>query len=141
MERNIRVARAMAAAAGDAPFRIALNDCGAIPFYTDWPTVDLAGLSNRKIALAGTADAVIHEIRTEKPELVILVARQRHGRTALFGWERITAQQVEALGYDYLGNLEIAADYHLLLFGGHDSRVRAFAARLSERGILETPER
>jgi len=127
----------MKAASGKANIVIALNDCGAIPFYSGFLTVDLAGLNNRAIALGGTAEVAIQEIKEKNPNLVVLVSNKKHGLTSLKGWERLTSEDAIQCGYRYAGTMTVDADYHLLLFGHMGQDTSAFLGRLELTGVLE----
>jgi arabinofuranosyltransferase len=142
--RGVQIALSMKSASEGALLRIALNDCGAIPFYTGFSTVDLAGLNNRAIALARTPDAVRNEIREKRPHLVILVSKKKHDPTSLLGWERLSHDDVTALGYSYVGTITIGTwpdgeGYHLLVYGNDDPLVSPFLERLARNGVLDIP--
>lgn len=51
---------------------IGLQDCGAIPYYSNWRTVDLRGLNNRELALNYSNESIMNEIRIKIPDVIIL---------------------------------------------------------------------
>ena len=134
----LRINNAFMSASRDKEFSIAMNDCGLIPFSTRWPTIDLAGLNNIEIALNRTSSAAVTELRLKTPGLVVLIARRRNDLTSVVGAERLTAEQVEQLGYAFLGSMEVDTNYHYLLFGLPTPAIREFASRLVASGVLET---
>jgi hypothetical protein len=126
--------------------RIAINDCGAIPFYSGFSIIDLAGLNNRAIALAGTTEATRNEIREKKPQLVVLVSKKKHpsGKDGIYGWERLSNDDVIKLGYNYAGTMTVGTmpngdGYHLLVYANGDPLVLAFLDRLALTGVLDLP--
>jgi arabinofuranosyltransferase len=142
--RGVQIARSMRIASQGTWLRIALNDCGAIPFYTGFSIVDLSGLNNRAIALARTPDAARNEIREKRPHLVILVSKRKHDPTSLQGWERLSHEDVTALGYSYVGTITVGTwpdgeGYHLLVYGNGDPIVLPFLERLAQNGVLDIP--
>jgi hypothetical protein len=149
IQRYTKIGRTMSKASEGKTFRIALNDCGAIPFYSGFPTIDLAGLSNRTIALAQTAEAIHNEIRKKHPHLVVLVSHRAHATNALVGWERISHSDITGLGYEYIGTVDAIKSpnegwhgYRLLLYAATNEleTVQPFLDRLAEAEILEFPE-
>lgn len=103
MKRYDEIARSIREAADGAELRIAINDCGIIPYRTGFETIDLAGLSNREIALRGNSDATRNELLKGSPHFVFLLSTRPHDRDALFGWERLAHSDMVALGYEYSG--------------------------------------
>jgi arabinofuranosyltransferase len=142
--RNKKIARTMASVSEGAPLVIAMNDCGAIPFYTGFPTIDLAGLNNRRIAREPSSEAACAEIHEKRPHLVILVAGKPHTPGSVYGWERLTHFQLHALGYHYEGAMEVGTmpsgqGYWHLIYARQDaaSATQPFLDRLAQAGVLE----
>jgi len=64
--------------------RLAIADCGAVPYFSELPTLDLLGLTDSFVARnrhRAVAHHVVHELR---PELVVLALRYVEGPPALF---------------------------------------------------------
>lgn len=115
-------------------YSIALNDCGELPYYTMWKTIDLAGLNNRNIALGNSSKSSIKELKKSNVDLVILVAKSEHGK--LFGWEKLEKDDLVKLGYLYLGNITINKNYHWLLFGKKDHEYDALLKPLLDNNLI-----
>jgi hypothetical protein len=96
-------------AAKGKQLRIAMNDCGKMPYLTGIDTVDLAGLNNREIARGRSSKATVREIERKQPSLVILVGTDKRRLDALAGWERISSSDLLAIGYDYIGVIDTGA--------------------------------
>ncbi|MBM4459799.1 MAG: hypothetical protein FJ011_18895 [Chloroflexi bacterium] len=133
----IRIGKNMKVAAQGRPLTIAVNDCGAIPFYSDFKVIDLAGLNNRQIALNSTPAVVLAEIANGGTDLVFLVSNSNHGLTDLRGYEELTSDQVQDLGFHYIGSVRVNPTYFLLMFGQQTLQVDDFAKRFSALGSLE----
>ncbi len=133
----IRIGKNMKVAAQGRPLTIALNDCGAIPFYSDFRVIDLAGLNNRQIALNHTPANALAEIANGGADLVFLVSNSNHGLADLRGYERLASDQVQDLGFHYIGSVRANPTYFLLMFGQQTLQVDDFANRLSALGSLE----
>lgn len=131
----IKIGQSMKAASQGTVFSIAINDCGAIPFYSGFFTVDLVGLNNRAIALSRTSDAAINEIRKKNPHMVLLFSDAKHGRPV--GWEHLSDDDLMKLGYNYAGTLTARAKYHYLVYAISDPSVSEFLGRLALTGVFE----
>jgi len=133
----VNIGRSMKAASQGTRFRIAMFDCGAIPFYTGFSVVDLGGLNDRAIALAHKGEAARNEIAEKKPQLVVLVSKKKHDPTSLMGWERLSNEDVKTLGYSYVGTMTVDVNYHYLIYSNGDSSVSVFLDRLALTGVLD----
>jgi hypothetical protein len=139
---TLDIALAMQSASKGTVFRIAMNDCGIIPFYSGFSTIDLGGLNNRAIALAGTSEAAKNEISEKQPHLIILATKEQHNPYALHGWEKLSHDDVIKLGYEYVGMMKekrrmLNGDgYHLLVYANEDPKVLAFLEELARIGVL-----
>ena len=149
--RYIQIAHAMSKASEGSPLHIAINDCGVIPYYTGFPTLDLAGLNNRTLARAQTAEATHSEIVKDRPYLVMLLAGRPHDTDTLFEWEQLTDSEITRLGYEYAGAINGEEEepdpeeggYYMLVYVDTKRMgiIQPFLARLTETGILELPSR
>lgn len=142
---TLKIAQAMKSASPKPGFRIALNDCGMIPFYTEFSTLDLAGLNNRTIALKATAEATQAEIARYQPHLVLLIAKKYHDPRSLYGWERLSHDDMNRLGYEYRGMMKKdrkmlnGEGYHLLVYSSDQPQAQAMLDQLAHSGVLELP--
>ncbi len=148
-----RAIAGMESAAKGLPLRIALSDCGEIPFRTGFSIVDLAGLNNRRIALARNPDAARvaarDEIRVKQPQLILLPAKRKNDRASVFEWERLNDADAVDLGYGYAGTIALSNSraygvvgeegdgYHLLVYANGDRMARQFLDRLEQSGVIE----
>jgi hypothetical protein len=136
------VGRTIRDAVGARPFRIALNDCGAIPFFARVSTLDLAGLNNRAIALGRSAAAAREETARLRPDLVILVGAAKHDVGAIRGWEKLSHHDLVELGYTYAGTMTFGrmpdgSGYHLLVYANDAPLATAVLRNLSTKRLLE----
>jgi arabinofuranosyltransferase len=136
------IGRSLKAASGGTSLSMAIYDCGRVPFYSGLPVIDLAGLNNRAIALGRTSEAARGEIGKRKPNLVVLVAKNKHDPSSLYGWEGLNGEDMQALGYCYTGTLTIGTvqngdGYYYLVYSNGDSSTGAFLGRLALTGVLE----
>jgi hypothetical protein len=91
---------------------IAVHDCGVIPYYSGSKTVDLAGLNNRNIALNLSPEGVLNELKSKRPDLVMIGSHDPYKFDILFPNEGLFYEQYRALGYKYIGTAETFADYY-----------------------------
>ena len=135
LEQNvIRVAFAMRDAAAGAPLTVAMNDCGAAPFYTGFDTVDLAGLNDRAIAVGRSTEATVARLTIRQPDVVILISTGSHPST-IRGWERLSDQDVRQLGYTYSGAVAVDTEYQNIIYT-RGERAEQFAANLRASGAM-----
>lgn len=116
---------------------IAMNDCGAFPFYTGFTTIDLAGLNNREIALGHSSAATILEIKRKQPSLLFLCGSDKNNTDSLFGWEQLSSSDVFKIGYDYVGAIKVSKNYYWLVFTKPDQTTNHFLEELLKHGIFE----
>lgn len=141
-ERGITNWQSIVDAAKDKRVHIAMNDCGKFPYYTGFPTVDLAGLNNRAIARGRSSEATLLEIKQKDPSLVILCGTGRSPADPLFGWEGLSSSDVISLGYEFVGSMKVGKmidrrDYFWLVFTKSDQDTDQFLSILAENGIFE----
>jgi arabinofuranosyltransferase len=135
---------ALREAANGQPLRIALNDCGAIPFYSDLPTLDLGGLNNRAIALDGSTAVVTTQLRAFRPQIVLLAGAREHDPSSIRGWERLDHDDMVRLKYSLAGTFTAGrmpdgTGYHLLTYTDGSELAFAVIARLRATGLLKVP--
>lgn len=118
-------------------YSIAINDCGVLPFYTKWETVDLAGLNNRNIALGYSRETSIEELKKRDVDLIVLVGFEAHGK--LTKYEKMSKQDIADLGYEYLGSMAILSDYHWLLYGKREGNYDPVIKSLHNKGLILPP--
>jgi arabinofuranosyltransferase len=141
----VQIGKSMKATARGTVFRIAMNDCGAIPFYSGFSVVDLGGLNNRTIALDRRAEATRKELVDKKTQVVILVSRRKHNPGSLVGWERLGQEDMRTLGYRYagmlsgFGSMQNGDGLYPLVYANAEPVVLAFLDRLALLGVLERP--
>ncbi len=141
-ERGITNWQSIADASKDMSIHIAMNDCGKFPYYTEFATVDLAGLNNRAIARGRSSEATILELKRVEPSLVILCGTGRSAADPLFGWEGISSDDIFSLGYNFVGSIKVGKmidrrDYYWLVFTKSNKDTDQFLSRLAESGVFE----
>lgn len=139
-QRLVNVARAIAEVAKANPFTLALNDCGAIPFYSRITILDLAGLNNRNIARSLSSVTVLEEIQRVNPDLVFLVSREKAAVVSLYGYERIEEKNLLAAGYERAGFITIGPKYHYVAYKSSASNAGVAVSRLAKMSILKASE-
>jgi hypothetical protein len=124
---HLPLARALAALGPGG--RIVLSDAGAIPYFTDWRTLDLVGLNDRDVALTHRRDPA--PILATEPDAIVLVSRGA-ARFEPWDWnayERPLYAAAVGAGFRRSACLEFAPDYWLWVLARPGSRVeRAVAA-------------
>lgn len=135
LEAQVRVARELRIAANGDPWTIAINDCGAIPFYTGFETIDLAGLNNRAIALDRDPKAAMRELERRQPDLIFLQSRRTEGNVEVLGWENLTIDEIRRLGYDFLGGMPVAFGYEYQAFAPRE-RSGLIGTRMRAAGLI-----
>ena len=136
------IAYSMHAASKGEKLRIALNDCGAIPFYSGFSIVDLCGLNNRAIAIGASTEAAKKEIMGKKPHLVILISKNKHDPYSLYGSERLRHKNMMELSYKYAGTMPVGwmpngDGYHYLVYSNGEEKTVALLEHLSQSGVIE----
>ena len=133
MVKGLQISKVLASI--DQNYSIAINDCGVLPYYTRWRTVDLAGLNNRDIALGHSRETTIQELKKRDVDLIVLVGHELHGKHT--GWEKVSEKDIINLGYSYLGSMPIASDYYWLLYGKRMQRYNLILESLQNHDLLE----
>jgi arabinofuranosyltransferase len=64
--------KALKAFHADKPLTLAFGDAGAIPYYSEWQTLDMFGLNDPNVLLAPTLEASLDYIINKHPDLVII---------------------------------------------------------------------
>lgn len=132
---HIALGKRLAELAGDSSeakaFTVALGDAGAIPYYSEWRTVDIIGLSDRHIATAGGFD--VQYVLNHQPDVIVLasnstdrVQRPRYPEFAAL-YREATRQ-----GYDVVAVLRFEDDYYIWVLALPNSPV---AERLRGWGV------
>lgn len=102
---------------------LASLDCGAIPYYSGWITLDTYGLNDATIARAGRGDAAY--VLAQDPEVLILVSSQRDTFSPQFAWEQPLYDGARARGLERAAAFEFMPDYHLWVLTKPGSPARA----------------
>jgi len=130
--QTILVAKAFATL--EKKYTIAMNDCGAFPYFTMWKTIDLAGLNNRNIAMNKSKTTKLNEIKKNGVDFVFLVAKANAGN--LYGYEKLEKSDVEKIGYEYLGDITLLKDYHWLVYGKKDGDYYNVLNEINKKGLI-----
>jgi arabinofuranosyltransferase len=139
VSRSITLALGMKAAAQGQQMTVALCDCGNIPFYTDFKIIDLVGLNTRHIAMDSTSKSRLDRIVKEECDIVILVSSAMHDFSSLKGWEKLSVDQVQQLGYRYFGSMMLNETYYYQIFARGVERIKSFMQKLEESKLLDPP--
>lgn len=93
--------------------RLVLSDAGAIPYYTDWETLDLIGLNDAHIAR--TRDRAPRTVLAFAPDAIVLVS-VRPRRFETWSWNAYEDPIFEAAlhaGFEHVATRRFAEDYWL----------------------------
>ncbi len=107
---------------------LACADAGAIPYYSDWESIDTIGLNSAEISYdrADVADYVI----SRNPDLVILISESNtefHARTD-FG-DELMSRCIE-VGMEPISSMQFARDYYLWLLCDPDDPLADYLDQL-----------
>jgi hypothetical protein len=107
---------------------LACADAGAIPYYSDWESIDTIGLNNAEISFdrVDVADYVI----SQNPDLVILISGSNtefHARTD-FGDELMS--RCIGVGMELISSMQFARDYYLWLLCDPDDPLADYLDQL-----------
>ena len=104
---------------GAAPV-LALPDAGAIPYYSDWSTIDTVGLNEPHIARTG--DRTPAYILSQRPDLVIFNSKSRKQFEPRLPWDQALYDAAHRAGMETIR--VIGPDFYALWILGHpDSRI------------------
>jgi len=78
------------------PMVIAIGDVGAVPYYSQWQTIDIFGLNDPGIAVFHRRDA--EYVLSRKPDLVVVVSSAPDSFRAVMPWEQGIYTQAVAGG-------------------------------------------
>jgi len=65
---------------------LAIGDAGAVPYYSQWKTIDTFGLNDPDTATTGRRDAA--RILSRRPDLVVLISAAPDAFQAMLPWEQ-----------------------------------------------------
>ncbi|OQO90850.1 hypothetical protein B1813_15100 [Saccharomonospora piscinae] len=104
------IGTALAETAVPPPQRtLAVSDAGAIPYFSDWETIDYLGLNNEAIARGADPTRVVSE---QRPTVVVVTAYNPGMPRAAYGL-RVTEATA---GYEYIGRVRMREGYWQHLF-------------------------
>ena len=93
--------------------RVALSDAGAVPYLSDWWTLDLIGLNDARIAVTGSREPAW--VLASSPDVLVLASSDREVFTP-FDWntfERPIFDAASAAGFKLVDRRRFASDYWL----------------------------
>jgi len=108
--------------AGRPPL-LAIGDAGAVPYYSNWPTLDTFGLNDERIAL--THEHRADYVLSRHPDLLVLVSTSRDVFAAdpELPWERGLYDEGRRRGWREIEALRFDRHYYLWLMALPGSRV------------------
>jgi arabinofuranosyltransferase len=110
---------------GDSPV-LAINDAGAVPYYSGWTTIDTVGLNDPTIALSGEHDPAT--VLDRKPDLVVVPSLKPRNLKAPHEWQEALYYAAVERGMEKVRRIG-GAYYHLWLIAPPDSRIGVALAR------------
>jgi len=130
---HVRLGKLLSKYAAGEGTVLAIRDAGAVPYYSDWETVDCAGLNDPHIARAGVAaPSYVFERR---PCLVVLQSRRPDKFQPHEASEQALFDECVRRGMSSVGTLEFKRDYYLWLMAYPDSALaNALKAELRRPG-------
>jgi arabinofuranosyltransferase len=102
---------------------LAIGDSGAVPYYSEWRTIDTFGLNDVRIARSGAHDP--EYVLAQHPDLVVLISAQPDQFEELLPWEVALYRRALSAGMVTLRTLEFDRGYYLWLMAPPDSEVAA----------------
>ena len=116
---------------------LAIRDAGAVPYYSDWETVDCAGLNDRHVAKAGVASPAY--VFGRRPALVVLQSRRSDKFLPHEPSEQAIYDECLLRGMSNIGTLEFTRDYYLWLMARPDTPLSRSLALELGRPPSSTP--
>jgi arabinofuranosyltransferase len=109
--------------------RVALSDAGAIPYLSEWWTLDLVGLNHAGIALSG--DRSPARVLAESPDVIVLVSgeEERFVTVDWNAWEGPLYEAARAAGFTRVAVRRFDVDYWLWVLARPDSAAGRALAR------------
>lgn len=111
------------------PGTLAIADAGAVPYLSDWRTIDLLGLNDRHLATSREHDPAY--VLVQHPDVVVLTsrARDRFAPPAWDPWGTALYLAAAEAGYRVVARLEFQPGYQLMVMARPDDpRAAALAA-------------
>jgi hypothetical protein len=133
MRRIIAIGRALREADASGERSMALNDCGAIPYYSGWTAIDLSGLNDRAIALRPTPEGVLAEVSRRRPDVMILGSMDAQQYRPLFPGEVLLHERAAEIGYEYLGTVTLGDGYHYWWYAVTNRSIESLGPMLRTR--------
>lgn len=115
---------------------LAIADAGAVPYLSDWRTIDLLGLNERHIAL--TQDHDPGYALAQHPDVVVLTSADPD-RLVPFAWDRWEVPLYRAClarGMSVVARYRFHAGYHLIVLMSPEARIARAPAREAAGGPL-----
>lgn len=112
---------------------LAIGDCGVIPFMSDWRTLDTFGLNDRDLARSRPprSDWYVAHVLEASPDVLVLISSDALTFAPHLAWEGLLHDAALGRGYEVLGTLAFASNYHLwLLVQPGEPGARTLAAEL-----------
>ena len=111
--------------------RLALSDAGAIPYLSEWWTLDLVGLNNAEIAVTGNRQPA--HVLASDPDVLVLVSGSGEDFEPVDwnGWEGPLYAAALARGYADVSILRFDVDYWLWVLARPESPAGRGLARLA----------
>lgn len=120
-DTHIALGRKLATLRAEHPSAVlAINDAGAVPYYSGWETIDTVGLNEPHIALSGEHDPAY--VLSHEPDLVVVPSITPRVLLAPHDWQRALYEACEEHGMQKVRGIG-GAYYHLWLIARPDSWV------------------
>jgi arabinofuranosyltransferase len=122
LEKNIiNIGKSLAAIDIEEKPIIGLTDCGAIPYYTKYKTIDFVGLNNRQIAKNFHKMTLLKEIKKNNIDIIIIGSKEKNKYKQL--WNRLEQSFFEKsmeLGYKLVHTKKIFDNTYYFFFVRND---------------------
>jgi arabinofuranosyltransferase len=106
---------------------IALLDCGAIPYYSGWETLDTYGLNDPTIAATGRRDP--DYVFRQEPAVLVVISTDHDAFEPLFEWERPLLDRSAQRGFVHAATYEFLPNYFLWVLTPAGSPIAAAVAQ------------
>lgn len=94
---------------------LAIGDAGAVPYYSNWQTLDTFGLNDRTIALNVRASYDTKYVTTKNPALLVLISKNQTMFDSPLQHESLLYAECLTEGYLKAGSVRFGQDYYLWL--------------------------
>lgn len=135
---HIRIGKALSEFSGT----IAIGDAGAIPYYSNWHTIDTFGLNDKAIALARSNSFFksydVNLVMSRSPDLIVLISSSCGDVVSpqSLDHEAVIFKAAFSKSYKPIGSVKFQDNYYLYLMGKDTKLINKVKSKLIADGII-----